>query len=55
MTVILFNPCVHQNDEEFLETFGYLYNLYAVGTGRLCPDGRSVPSVPTSLKCIRDQ
>ncbi len=31
-------------EQEMKDTFGYLYNFYAVATGKLCPEGWQVPS-----------
>ena len=37
--------CWYNNDEaSFKDTYGALYNWYAVETGKLCPDGWHVPS-----------
>lgn len=34
----------YDNNPSYGETFGIIYNWYAVGTGMLCPDGWHVPS-----------
>jgi uncharacterized protein (TIGR02145 family) len=34
----------YNNNESYADTFGLLYNWYAVNTGKLCPDGWRVPS-----------
>jgi uncharacterized protein (TIGR02145 family) len=31
--------CWYNNNESYADTFGLLYNWYAVNTGYLCPDG----------------
>lgn len=36
--------CYYHNNESFADTFGILYNWYAVNTGKLCPEGWRVPS-----------
>ena len=36
--------CFYQNDENYADTFGLLYNWYAVSSGKLCPDGWRVPT-----------
>jgi uncharacterized protein (TIGR02145 family) len=37
--------CWYDNDmDSYKETYGALYNLYAVATGQLCPDGWQVPT-----------
>jgi uncharacterized protein (TIGR02145 family) len=36
--------CWYSNDNKYKETYGGLYNWYAVSTGRLCPTGWHVPS-----------
>lgn len=36
--------CWYNNDSTHKETYGVLYNWYAVKTGKLCPDGWHVPS-----------
>jgi uncharacterized protein (TIGR02145 family) len=35
--------CWYNNNESYADTFGLLYNWYAVNTGYLCPDGWRVP------------
>ena len=35
--------CWYNNNENYADTFGLLYNWYAVNTGNLCPDGWRVP------------
>lgn len=38
--------CWHNNDEaSYKETYGALYNWYAVNTGKICPTGWHVPSM----------
>ena len=34
----------YNNNESFADTFGLLYNWYAVNTGKLCPDGWRIPT-----------
>ena len=36
--------CFYQNDENFADTLGFLYNWYAVNSGKLCPNGWRVPT-----------
>jgi uncharacterized protein (TIGR02145 family) len=36
--------CLYNNNESYADTFGLLYNWYAVNTGRLCPNGWRVPT-----------
>jgi uncharacterized protein (TIGR02145 family) len=36
--------CVYDDDEDNADTYGYLYNWYAVGTGNLAPEGWHVPT-----------
>lgn len=36
--------CAYNNDENNVDTYGYLYNWYAVNTGKLAPAGWRVPS-----------
>jgi uncharacterized protein (TIGR02145 family) len=36
--------CWYNNNENYADTFGLLYNWYAVSTGKLCPDGWRVPT-----------
>jgi len=36
--------CSYNNDANMKTTYGYLYNWYAVNTGKLCPAGWHVPS-----------
>jgi uncharacterized protein (TIGR02145 family) len=36
--------CYYQNNEKYADTLGFLYNWYAVNTGKLCPTGWSVPT-----------
>jgi uncharacterized protein (TIGR02145 family) len=36
--------CYYQNNERYADTLGFLYNWYAVSSGKLCPDGWRVPS-----------
>jgi len=36
--------CWYENDITYKETYGSLYNWYAVNTGKLCPEGWHVPS-----------
>jgi uncharacterized protein (TIGR02145 family) len=37
--------CWYNNNEQYKEPYGALYNWYAVNTNKLCPDGWHVPSV----------
>jgi uncharacterized protein (TIGR02145 family) len=36
--------CYYQNNESYADTLGFLYNWYAVKTGKLCPNGWRVPT-----------
>lgn len=36
--------CVYDNNESYVDTYGYLYNWYAVNTGLLAPEGWHVPT-----------
>jgi uncharacterized protein (TIGR02145 family) len=36
--------CYYQNDENYLDTYGLMYNWYAVNSGKLCPAGWRVPT-----------
>ncbi len=36
--------CFYQNNENYIDTLGFLYNWYAVNSGKLCPAGWRVPS-----------
>lgn len=36
--------CYYQNNEAYADTLGFLYNWYAVSSGKLCPAGWRVPS-----------
>jgi uncharacterized protein (TIGR02145 family) len=36
--------CYYQNNKGYADTFGFLYNWYAVNSGMLCPVGWRVPS-----------
>jgi uncharacterized protein (TIGR02145 family) len=36
--------CYYQNNKNYADTFGFLYNWYAVSSGKLCPDGWRVPT-----------
>lgn len=36
--------CWYNNNEIYADTFGILYNWYAVNSGKLCPDGWRVPT-----------
>lgn len=36
--------CRYNNDQNYADTFGLLYNWYVVNTGSLCPDGWRVPT-----------
>ena len=36
--------CYYQNNENYADTLGFLYNWYAVNSGKLCPTGWRVPS-----------
>ena len=44
--IVLITPayCWFNNDIQYKETFGALYNWYTVGTGKLCPTGWHVPT-----------
>ena len=37
--------CYYNNNSNYDEAYGKLYNWYAVGTGKLCPEGWHVPSI----------
>lgn len=37
--------CWYNNDASYKDTYGALYNGYAVATGNLCPSGWHVPSI----------
>lgn len=39
-----FAYCYYQNNERHADTLGFLYNWFAVNTGKLCPDGWRVPT-----------
>jgi uncharacterized protein (TIGR02145 family) len=39
-----FAYCYYQNNENYADTLGFLYNWYAVNTGKLCPTGWRVPT-----------
>ena len=36
--------CYYQNNGNYADTLGFLYNWYAVNSGKLCPAGWRVPS-----------
>jgi uncharacterized protein (TIGR02145 family) len=36
--------CYYQNNESYADTFGLMYNWYAVNSGKLCPIGWRVPT-----------
>jgi uncharacterized protein (TIGR02145 family) len=36
--------CYYQNNENYADTLGFLYNWYAVNSGKLCPTGWRVPT-----------
>jgi uncharacterized protein (TIGR02145 family) len=36
--------CYYQNNENYADTLGFLYNWYAVTSEKLCPDGWRVPT-----------
>ena len=36
--------CYYQNNEDYADTLGFLYNWYAVNSGKLCPTGWRVPT-----------
>ena len=36
--------CYYQNSESYADTFGLMYNWYAVNSGKLCPTGWRVPT-----------
>jgi len=36
--------CYYQNNENYADTFGFLYNWYTVSPGKICPDGWRVPT-----------
>ncbi len=45
--------CWYKNSEEiYKNTFGALYNWYAVSSGHLCPAGWKVPSDPEYLSML---
>ena len=37
--------CYYENNTSYLNTYGALYNWYAVNSGKLCPAGWHVPSI----------
>ncbi len=39
-----FAYCYYQNNKSYADTLGFLYNWYAVNSGKLCPDGWRVPT-----------
>jgi uncharacterized protein (TIGR02145 family) len=39
-----FAYCFYQNNENYADTLRFLYNWYAVNSGKLCPTGWRVPS-----------
>jgi uncharacterized protein (TIGR02145 family) len=39
-----FAYCYYQNNESYADTLGFLYNWYAVNSGKLCPNGWRVPT-----------
>jgi uncharacterized protein (TIGR02145 family) len=36
--------CYYQNNESYADTFGIMYNWFAVNSGKLCPEGWRVPT-----------
>ena len=36
--------CVYYDDNQYAEKYGYLYNYYAVETGKLAPEGWRIPT-----------
>jgi uncharacterized protein (TIGR02145 family) len=36
--------CTYENNESYADTFGLLYNYYAIETGKLSPDGWRIPT-----------
>jgi uncharacterized protein (TIGR02145 family) len=36
--------CYYQNNESYADTFGIMYNWFAVNSGKICPDGWRVPT-----------
>ena len=36
--------CFYKNNENYADTFGFLYNWYTVSSGKICPDGWRVPT-----------
>ena len=36
--------CYYQNNVNYADTLGFLYNWYAVNSGKLCPTGWSIPA-----------
>lgn len=36
--------CYYQNNVNYADTLGFLYNWYAVNSGKLCPTGWKIPS-----------
>ena len=36
--------CFYQNNVNYADTFGFLYNWYSVNSGKLCPEGWRIPS-----------
>lgn len=36
--------CFYQNNEDYIDTLGLLYNWYSVSSGKLCPEGWRVPT-----------
>jgi uncharacterized protein (TIGR02145 family) len=39
-----FAYCYYKNDPGYIDTLGFLYNWYAVNSGKLCPAGWRVPA-----------
>jgi uncharacterized protein (TIGR02145 family) len=35
--------CFYQNNQNYADTFGFLYNWYTVSSGKICPEGWRVP------------
>jgi uncharacterized protein (TIGR02145 family) len=36
--------CSYQNESHYSDTFGLLYNYYAIESGKLCPEGWRIPT-----------
>lgn len=37
--------CVYNNNDEFIEKYGFLYNWHTIETGKLCPEGWHIPTM----------